>query len=229
MCLKQYNYIPGMRSEKDIFCYTRQICWLTNHHTKNHQRAGFLRNTGHTRDTDTLYMTSGYLTIQKAPQKLKIAREPHRRKHSSILLRFTFKIHRSLFCWTLSALGWFPLAIMVGQERLTFFFPSNMISSKLLRPQHERLEKSTTMLSGRPDFFITRAAELLGVGYQGVLTRQQLPFWEAAHSGFLAAGASSIPVLKKDVWEALDTSYLPPHIHTGWGKLLSKGEFLVWT
>lgn len=34
---------------------------------------------------------------------------------------------------------WFPLAIMIGQEMVTFF-PSNLVTSKLLRPQHVHLE-----------------------------------------------------------------------------------------
>lgn len=84
-----------------------------------------------------------------------------------------------------------------------------------------KASETTTCALGKTNHYAVRqtvllyhkAAELLRAGRQGWLTRQQLPFWKAAHSGFLAAHVSSIPVLTKDASEAL-TPPAPYHIHT---------------
>lgn len=131
-----------------------------------------------------------------------------------------------MFCWTLSASWWFPLAIMVGQEILIWlFFPLNMVSSTLLRPQHGQLDKSTTMLSGRSRFFITRQQSCSALAARAG--------WPANNflSGklhFLASGSLCLvhPCAQKDVSEALDIPHHPPHIHTGWGKWWVKESFL---
>ena len=168
---------------------------------KNSQRAGFWRNTGHILDIDTLDITSSYLTIQKAPQKPEITREPTRKKHSSVLLRFTFNIHRNLFYMDYICFVVISSCQMVGQGMLTFI-PSNLVSSNLLRPQHVYLENPP--LSYQADCAsLSQGSRAARSGCQGWLTPQWLPFWEAAHSGSLTAGASSTPVLTKDVSEAL--------------------------
>lgn len=69
-----------------------------------------------------------------------MTRESHGRKHSSVLLRFTFKIHRNLFYMDYI---WHVVNSSCRNGRtgnVDFFFSSNLGTSNLLRPQHVHSE-----------------------------------------------------------------------------------------
>lgn len=105
--------------------------------------------------TGTLDITSGYLTIQKVSQKLEITRGSHWRKHSSVLLRFTFKIHKSLFYVDYI---WYVVVSSYHNDRTgnANFFSFKFGDIKASETTTCALGTSTTILSGRQCFFITR-------------------------------------------------------------------------